>query len=256
MTMKLVKVTSFIFVKLCCILLITGCDLKTEEKLEVPKEEYLLLSPHENTSLIPLIKQYLINYLIEVALGAEYGNNIRLLKKWKKPMKLFVGGNPDQFLRTELEDIIVEINTLATDDFYIQKVQDSTSANAYLYMGTAFEFVKRYPSASPVMDENFGFVSVEINSSFEIESAYFFVDTQRAPNREQKHILREELTQGLGLLNDIPYNYYSIFFSGRSETDEYHNDDREIIRLLYHPLMQPGIDSTQIDRVGKQIMGL
>ena len=233
-----------------------ACDLNTEQETELPEEEYLLLNPNENAALIPLIKEYLIRYLTEVALGAEYGNNIRLLKKWKKPMKLYIGGNPASFLITELDEIIVEINTLATDDFYIQKVQDSTLANAYLYTGTAQEYSKRYPSAAPRLDENFGLVSVEINEKFEIENAFLFVDTERAPQQEQKHILREELTQGLGLLNDIPYNYYSIFYSGRTETEEYHNDDREIIRLLYHPLMKPGIDSMQIDRVGRQIMGL
>ena len=255
--MKVNKIFPSVLIGLSLLFFLGGCELNEEKEVEKNlQEEYVLLRSHDNPIIVPFIKQYLINYLIEVALGAEYGNGIRLLKKWKKPMKLYIGGNPPAFLNPEIDAILTEINTLATDDFYIQKVRDSTQANAYLYIGSALEFTKRYPSASSLVVDNFGLVAVEINTKFEIEKAFFFVDSERAHNREQKHILREEITQGLGLLNDIPYNYYSIFFSGRSETDEYHNDDREIIRLLYHPLMQPGIDSTQIDRVGKQIMGL
>lgn len=60
------------------------------------------------------------------------------------------------------------------------------------------------------------------------------VDTYRANEGEQKHLLREELTQSLGLFNDSPKYRESIFYDGWTTTTEYSDLDREPIQMLYN----------------------
>ena len=202
------------------------------------------------------MREHLINLLIEVALGAEYGNNTQVLKKWAGPMRLFVGGNPSQILQEEMYGIITEINALTTDGFYIIQTADSLQANAYLFLGSAQEFAKRVPMAPSILASHNGLVQLTSNGTFEIQKAALFVDTDQSFIDEQKHVLREELTQSLGLLNDVKYYPSSIFYEAQSYGDSFSTNDREIIRLLYNPGLIAGMDSLQIRRAGRRIMGL
>jgi hypothetical protein len=70
----------------------------------------------------------------------------------------------------------------------------------------------------------------------EVAEGLMYVDVTRASNDEnaQKHLLREELTQSLGLFNDS-YKYdNSIFYQGWTTTTEYDPIDRELIDMLYN----------------------
>ena len=97
--MKINKIFPSVLIGLSLLFFLGGCELNEEKADEENlQEEYVLLRSHDNPIIVPFIKQYLINYLIEVALGAEYGNGIRLLKKWKKPMKLYIGSAYSSYL--------------------------------------------------------------------------------------------------------------------------------------------------------------
>ena len=51
--------------------------------------------------------------------------------------------------------------------------------------------------------------------------------------KRQRHVIREEITQSLGLFNDT-YDYpESIFYQGYSEQTSFASIDEEIIKLLY-----------------------
>ena len=62
-----------------------------------------------------------------------------------------------------------------------------------------------------------------------------YVDTERSSTMSaKKHLLREELTQSLGLFNDT-YDYpESIFYQEWTETNEYAPIDIELISMLYN----------------------
>jgi hypothetical protein len=50
----------------------------------------------------------------------------------------------------------------------------------------------------------------------------------------QRSILREELTQSLGLYNDSWKYPNSIFYQGGNDVTEYSDLDKEIIQMLYN----------------------
>ena len=81
-----------------------------------------------------------------------------------------------------------------------------------------------------------------------------YVDLIRANSVEQRHLLREELTQSLGLAKDSPLYEQSIFQSRFTETNEYADIDKDLIRLLYHPNTKVGLTKAQVEEVLRNIL--
>lgn len=233
-----------------------ACDKPAQDiAIEEPKEPYELLVSY-GTQADAYRRRHLVDYFQMVALGTEYGNGIPLVKKWTAPMQIYVSGRPDTILLTELNDIIEELNSLFTDGFYIEQVTDSVAANYHLFFGDAVSYQKQYPAVISYIKENKGLFTIYTDANFAITSGHIFVDITDISLKYQKHILREELTQSLGLANDINYYANSIFYEKWSDVQEYSDLDRETIRLLYHPNMIPKIGSSTVSSILETILGL
>jgi hypothetical protein len=65
---------------------------------------------------------------------------------------------------------------------------------------------------------------------------YCFVDMIKTGNdtEAQRSILREEITQSLGLCNDSWKYKNSVFYQGWGTVTEYSDLDKEIIQMLYN----------------------
>ena len=63
-----------------------------------------------------------------------------------------------------------------------------------------------------------------------------YVDMIRTKENQkaQKHLLREELTQSLGLCNDSWKYDNSIFYQGWTTTNQYSEMDKRLIDMLYN----------------------
>jgi len=195
-----------------------------------------------------------IVYFKEIALGFEFGGASEITRKWGGNMQVFVGGNSGSELLTELDDIITEINSLATDGFAVERVSDSAQSNFYVFFGEGEDYAAIYPSQADLVENNFGLFHVNWNASNEINTGYMYVDTERANIAEQKHLLREELTQSLGLAKDSPMYQESIFQSAWTTTQEYAQVDEDVIRLLYHPDVSTGLNATQVEEALRKIL--
>lgn len=221
-------------------------------------------------------KKSVILFFKEVALGTEYGGGFDVTQKWESVMKIFVGGNPSGELISELNLIISEINELVTNPFSVHIVKDSLQSNFYLFFGSPQDYIDLFPEQRLYIDiNNFGLFHINKNSNFEIISGHMYVNTNLDDIKLKKHILREELTQSLGLPKDLPYSMgiifengdfiaetftnaikSSIFYEGMSSLNSYNWADRLIIRLLYHPNMSSGLDVERVDSVLKGILGV
>lgn len=237
-------------------LVFLGCtDLAEDLSKESDAEAYELLFTYDKTHE-RYVKRHLVTYFTSIAIGSEFGNQTSILKKWVHPMKIFIEGNPQEDLLMELEEIIIEINSLSTDQFKIEIAADSLDSNFSIYFGNKFDYTMRYPSLNQVVHDNKGLFTVSFNSQFEIQNGYMFVDNERSFTEEQKHILREELTQALGLGNDIRYYPNSIFYDKPSRTISYSDLDKEVIRLLYHPSLIPGLGKENVENVIQNLLGI
>ena len=81
-----------------------------------------------------------------------------------------------------------------------------------------------------------------------------YVNTVDVDLYTQKHILREELTQSLGLARDSNIYEDSVFFQYSNEVVEFSDLDIKLIKLLYSPNMKTGLDKEDILELLPSIM--
>ena len=130
----------------------------------------------------------------------------------------------------ELNRIVKELNDII-NPITISVVSKRSDANFIIFLGSYQTFAKNHPEVhAERLKDNWGYFQIYNNEGL------MYVDVTRASNDEnaQKHLLREELTQSLGLCNDS-YKYdNSIFYQGWTTTTEYAPIDRELIDMLYN----------------------
>lgn len=242
---------------LLCPLLFIGCsDLDDTDQIEISTYSYELLESYSPESDY-YMKRHLVDYFSDLAFGAEYGNQLPILKKWNDQMNIYVEGNIDEFLAHELDTIIAEINSYATDGFVMKKVERIEQSNFFIYLGTADGFASLYPDLRTLLPDNHGLFRIHTNDNFEITSGEMFVDMERIiTDEKKKHILREELTQSIGLANDISVYVNSIFYNGDSDTNVYSRLDKETIRLLYHNQIISGLNESSTRQQLEYILGI
>ena len=196
-----------------------------------------------------------ISYFQEIILGFEFGGASEVTRRWETPMKMFVGGRPTSEHKNELTQIIGEINALVTTDFVVEQVSDSLQSNYYVYFGSGTDYARLFPKQANLVSANYGLFRIYWNGAQELNRGHMYVDILRATAEEQLHLLREELTQSLGLPKDSERYRASIFQQSFStKTTNYAQIDEDIIRLLYHPTMQTNLNDLQVREVLREIL--
>jgi hypothetical protein len=193
-----------------------------------------------------------ISYFKEIALGFEYGSASGITRKWKTPMTIFVQGSPSPSLELELDRVIMELNSLFSDGFTISRTDHKDSSNFVMFFGSRTEFVSKYPADSETVKTSSGIFRIFWNKTNFISRGYAFIHTA-VSEQEQRHAIREELTQALGLGKDSPMYAESIFQAKWTIPTEYCEIDREVIRCLYHPLMKVGLTGEAVEQVLTEI---
>ncbi len=190
-----------------------------------------------------------IEIFFKCALDAEFGDNDYGLKKWNKDILVFIKNPEQEQLLKEFKKIRTEINELSSGIKIIQ-VDVESKANFIIFFSDKYNYAAYEPSTMNYLDENFGMFWVHWNRELEIEKGSMYVDVKRTKEIDcQKHLLREELTQALGLMNDHSYDKESIFYSGWNCTTTYSLLDKKIIGLFLDEKLEAGMNSSQIKKV-------
>jgi len=174
-----------------------------------------------------------IEYFNEIALKSEYSNdNNGQPSKWKSDVNIFVQGQKTPELMAELERIVSELNSII-DPININVVNDKSDANLIMLFDSQYEYHKLAPLSKEYTEDNWGMFI--INSGKDIYRGTMYIDVVRCTDLQgQKHLLREELTQSLGLKNDS-YKYENSIFQQRwTEVTEYAPIDIKVIEMLYN----------------------
>jgi len=215
-----------------------------------------ILSCSKDEDLSIKLNEYdleVISYFKDIALGFEFGSASEITRKWCSELKIFVGCNISTELSEELNKIVNEIESLSTDNFSIQVVNDSSLSNYYIYFGSGEKYASIFPSQVNYINSNWGLFSVWWTNNC-IDRGHMYVDIFRANDTEQRHLLREEFTQSLGLAKDSNRYPFSIFQSSWTRTLTYTDLDKDLIRLLYHPKMKIGLDVVGVDNKLREIL--
>ena len=94
------------------------------------------------------------------------------------------------------------------------------------------------------VEGNWGFFYISWDDNKRITHCKVAVATDVTSHQERQHLIREEVTQSLGLINDSWLYSGSIFYQGWTTTTAYAPIDRALIEMLYRTEVQPGMSQS------------
>ena len=189
-------------------------------------------------------------YFKEIAIGSEFSTNNKFIKKWDSDLHIFLMGEDIPVLEQELDAIIGELEVLASPIKFI-KVDNKADANYIIYLGEADDYVSLVePAARQRVADNWGLFWIYWDRNCTINKGSMYVDTHRTQTMdEKKHLLREEFTQSLGLMNDSYKYEESIFQQNWTSTTSFADIDKQLIQILYDPRIKSCMDEAEVNVV-------
>ncbi len=196
----------------------------------------------------PLVSQELytqdqIDYFLEIAMGSEFGRASPVVRKWTRDVRIKAIGSPTDKDRMTLNRVIEDINAIIGR----RKLRiNERRPDVEIYFVPESDFTIYEPNYRPT---NFGYFWIWWNGSSEIYRARIMISTDRITQEERSHLIREELTQILGLMKDSWTYKESIFYQGWTATTAYAEIDKVCIEILYRSEISPGMTRRQVEAV-------
>lgn len=166
-------------------------------------------------------------YFQEIANGSEFGGSPGIRRWHKATIGFQVRGQPNQDDLTTLWQVQAELTALTGVRF-----EQSGTPDMLIWFIPEEQFASVDPN---YMQGNLGFFWVQFAGNT-IASASILISTTGISQQERNHLIREEVTQSMGLMNDSPRYADSIFHSSWSTTatvQSYSELDKAVIRMLY-----------------------
>jgi hypothetical protein len=186
-----------------------------------------------------------IEYFTEIALGAEYGNNVQVIRRWNSDIRIKINGKPNEEDMESLNQVILDINSLIGDNVYLTIV--TTNQNIDINFVPLSDF-----SVCNAESGNYGYFNCKWRNNVIYECDICIATEDSLLQEERSHMIREELTQSLGLMRDSFRYNDSIFFEGWTQTLDYSEIDRKMIEILYLDDIRPGMSKVEVERILKK----
>jgi len=184
-----------------------------------------------------------IDYFLEITLGAEFGESDPRIRKWTEDLKIKIMGSPTVEDRRTLNKVVNEVNSIV-DGIRLEIGEENPNTEIYFVPESDFE--KFEPNYVPT---NYGFFWTWWNSSNGIYKSRILITTEKVTQTERSHLIREELTQSLGLMKDSQEYQDSIFYQEWTDTTKYSEIDKAIIEMLYLKEILPNMTRNEVESV-------
>jgi len=176
-----------------------------------------------------------VDYFVEIAFGAEFGSDSLEIHRWTENLKIAVHGDPNSADLRTLCEVVSDLNDLIGT---VEVSVVGSGQNVDLYFIPEKDFGGLEPGYVP---GNSGFFWTWWDATGSLTKAKVAVSTSIPDQAVRDHLIREEVTQALGLMQDS-YDYPdSIFYQDRSEVVSYSDIDEAVIEILYLPEVTPGM---------------
>lgn len=206
-----------------------GCCWFAEKELD---QEEVQIEPEKANGTYTLRE---IEYFLDIALGAEYGT-AEFIKRWSGTITYEIKGSPTISDRITVRGVMRELKELSGDRIRFTLVADAPE------MVIWFVPVRDMATYEPeYVEGNWGFFYLWWDGNKEIYKANILIGSDEPNQKERNHLIREEVTQSLGLLNDSWKYEESIFYQGWTEVQEFAEIDRTLIRMLHSDVITPGM---------------
>ena len=252
---------------LLSLLLLTACSLQPAETIPPettahttapttqPTTEPVETTPpttlpeHSSLYIPDLSVEDVIVYFNEVCLDAEIVNSgdPSFLQKWDVPIYYLLDGTLTEEDRQVLESFAAWLNTI--EGFPgIYETTDIGQANLKIYFCSEDEMLS-------ILGSNFAGCDGGVTFWYMNNAIYDATICCRTDLYQylRNSVIMEEIYNGLGPVQDTDLRPDSLIFSGFSEPQSLTPVDELILRLLYHPQMQVGINAAECEAVIRQL---
>ena len=183
-----------------------------------------------------------IDYFVEIAVGTEFSDEGEFIRRWAKDIRVRVIGDATPADLDVVNAVVSEVNGLVSA-VRVAVVAEGADADINIVFAPQSEF----PDLDPLyVPGNEGFFVIGWDRSCEIQFARILIASDLDSDRRRAHLIREELTQSLGLPQDSFRYPGSIFYQRASEVTEYLPIDRAVIEMLYRPEVDPCMNSEAV----------
>ena len=191
-----------------------------------------------------------ILYFNEVSLDAEFVNSgdPSVLQKWTEPIQYILYGSYTEEDYAVLTDFVPWLNTI--EGFPgMSETQDLGTANLKLHFCGYSEFIDLMGDSYTGCDGGVTFWYNEDNEIYDATIGYVTEIDQEVRNS----VILEEIYNGLGPVQDTALRPDSIIYSDFSQPQELTEIDELILKLLYHPQMECGMNAAECEAVIRQL---
>ena len=190
-----------------------------------------------------------IVYFNEVCLDAEYseGGDASLLQRWTEPIFYEIYGSYTEEDMVTFGNMVAWLNTI--ENFPgISPSPESEMTNLEVYFCGQQELVER-------MGENYADCDGAVTFWYINNDIYDAIICYRNDISQytRNSVILEEIYNGLGPVQDTSLREDSLIYAGFSEPQWMTGIDELLLKLLYHPMMQPGMDATQCESIIRQL---
>lgn len=191
----------------------------------------------------------LMDWTEEVLLSREFSEKTGVIKWGKSPHISIFGGDAKQ--ERIVKKVVSHINETLNETPIKQIVissPDQISADIHVH----FIPLDEMPSVAKdngfsYTEGNWGFFWVYApRSTYEIERAVVLVASDKLKGKILRHIVLEEITQSLGLMNDSSIVDKSIFLQDWDDRQYLSSQDKKLIKFLYNHV-EPGADRQELE---------
>lgn len=216
------------------LILLVGLMYSCDQPIPIPA------CPPFSQDFVPTSDQELF---LDLAFDQEFGSGASRLRKWNSPIQVYILGSAQEAVIEEINLVIMELNSLSSPGLEIEQVTNRESANFILFLGEKEAYVNQVePEAAGFALGNSGFVTIAWNEEFEIIEASACIDVVNFTGSGfYQHVIREELAQGLGLINDTDLLDSTIFHQDLEQLRQYSPLDQRMIGFMLGEQLEPGM---------------
>lgn len=206
---------------------------------------------------------YIIRSFIEIALKNEFDNKPATLRKWDKPVHVWINHRaPDTAAKKTLHANLVRMHLDHLEYLtgqYIGLVAEESQADIKVIFTAEKQLKQDFKyyvgrEMSSHMKQAVCMANLITNAKSEISSAVVIIPVDQAiRHRKLVTCIVEEITQVMGLPNDSDLVYPSIF-NDNTPNDLLTGLDGLLLQLLYHPDLEVGMTAGEVIPVIRKLV--
>ncbi len=173
--------------------------------------------------------------------GAQQGHLIR----WNEGIRIYIHGSPARKDLEMIDKMLLNLALRVPDLPNITLVSSQERSNVQFYFVPLNQLKDYMPN---YVEGNWGYFHLNYNN-WMIREAQVGIATDVTDQEARNHLIQEEFTGALGLLNDHYLYSDSILYQPWTTVQQPSEVDWLMLNILYSPLLSPGMEKNKIHSV-------